>query len=342
MEKRHILITGGTGFLGLEICKQLRKKFGDDVVLYSLSRQFNFPIPSIAVQQLSYDLQKLSSENILEILEKYSISVIFHTAAKAGIWGRKEDFFQMNEVVTAKILDAAKQMHIKYFIYTSSPSVVFDRSDLENVNETTAYPQTFTTYYAESKARAEALVLKSHGNEGILQTISLRPHLIIGPGDPHLLPNLVSAFKRGRLKQIGSGHNLVDVIHVSNAAKAHLLSLEHLEENEKHGGKSYFVGQERPVPLWQMINKLLATQGLGPINMSTIVSFKMAYFMGSIFEVIYKTLGIYNTIPPMTRFMALQLGKSHYFSQQAAFQDLGYRPDLMIADAIASIKKYES
>lgn len=324
-----ILVTGGGGFLGSEICKQLLDK-GHKVV--SASRSHYPHLEEINVEQRRVDLSQGS-------IDLSDIDAVVHTAAKAGVWGSYEEFYKNNFLSTQNIVEAAKSAGIKKFVYTSSPSVVFGKDDIENANESIEYPSKFYTAYSETKAMAEKLVLQNNSEE--FKTIAIRPHLIWGEGDPHLVPRLVSKAKEGKLKVVGYGENLVDVIHVKNAAHAHVLALEALDKKDFSAGKAYFVGQERPVVLWDFINQILHHAGLDPIDQ--YVGFRTAYIVGAILEMSFKFLGIKSPEPPMTRFVALQLAKHHYFSHGAAKKDLGYYPIVTIEEGLSTLfkDKYE-
>ena len=73
---------------------------------------------------------------------------------------------------------------------------------------------------------AEQLVMRANSAE--LATVSLRPHLIWGPGDNHLVPRLIQRAQTGQLRQVGAGKNLVDATYIDNAADAHLLAADRL------------------------------------------------------------------------------------------------------------------
>lgn len=324
----RIVITGGSGFLGTEIVKQLRAE-GHEV--FSLQRNHSDYLASLGINQILCDLSK--KDKLFEALsELKAIDAVFHTAAKAGIWGSFASYFLANVVATQNILEWSKKHKIKYFVYTSTPSVIYSKNSLENADESTPYPNTFLTFYARTKAQAEVFVLSAQSPD--LQVISLRPHLVFGPGDPHLVPRIVSRALKNRLIQVGRGQNLVDVIHVTNAAYAHICALNYLLEDMSNGGKAYFIGQERPVPLWWFIGKILEFKNLPPIRHQ--ISLGFAYNLGLIMEGVYKLLPCIGE-PQMTRFLAMQLGTSHYFNQSAAICDLGYRPKVTIEDGLHSI-----
>jgi len=136
-----------------------------------------------------------------------------------------------------------------------------------------------------------------------LCTVALRPHQIIGPDDPHLVPRLVNAAKQGRLKIVGTGKNLVDVTYIQNAVDAHILAFERLSPHSKLAGQAYFIGQERPVVLWDFINEILSRYNLPKITKK--VPERFAFNIGLFFEYWYRFFRL-NGEPPMTRFVSLQ------------------------------------
>jgi nucleoside-diphosphate-sugar epimerase len=106
--------------------------------------------------------------------------IVFHVAAKAGVWGPYDDFYRANVTGTANVIAACREQSIGRLVYTSSPSVVFDGSDMEGVDESVPYPEHFEAFYPQTKAEAERLVLQA--NDVTLATVALRPHLICPRG----------------------------------------------------------------------------------------------------------------------------------------------------------------
>ncbi|MBG08551.1 MAG: 3-beta hydroxysteroid dehydrogenase [Halobacteriovoraceae bacterium] len=320
----NILVTGGGGFLGKAIIDQLLDK---KYKVTNFSRSLYKELERKGVTCIQGDIK--NPQDVLKASEGQD--AIIHVASKVGMWGKWSDFYDTNVTGTENVINSCIKNHIKKLVYTSSPSVVFGKDDLQNADESTPYPDKYIGLYAHSKAIAEKKVLESSTSPKLLTT-ALRPHLIFGEKDPNLIPRLVKAAKEGRLKQVGPGQNLVDVIYVENAAYAHILALEKLYPSSPICGKAYFLGQEAPVNLWEFINRILNIHGLPPVKKT--ISFKKAYFLGALIE---KTLGLlrkYSADPPMTRFIATQLSKSHYFSHKNAFTELGYHPLLTTEKAL--------
>lgn len=308
-----VLVTGGGGFLGSTICRQLREE-GHDVL--SFSRRQYPTLTKLGIEQFRGDIT--SFHDLHKAMA--GVHAVIHCAAKVGVWGRKEQFVQTNIVGTENVLRACYYRQVKKLVYTSTPSVVSQKGDLCQADERTPYPESYLAFYPETKAYAEQKVLKANGKNG-LATTALRPHLIMGPGDPNLLPRLLEAHAHKRLAIIGNGKNKVDIIHVENAARAHLLALSKLNLSSALAGQAYFLGQEKAVELWPFLNKIFIKKGLPPLKKK--IPFPVAYALGGAVEKGLSLLNKYDIEPPMTRFVAVQLSHSHYFSHKKAKRDLG-------------------
>jgi 2-alkyl-3-oxoalkanoate reductase len=309
---KKILVTGGGGFLGSAIVRMLREK---QYAVASFSRGEYTWMKPVGVEQVRGDIRDA------EALEKACMGVdtVFHVAALPGVWGKYEDYFGINVEGTRNVISACRACGVKRLIYTSSPSVIFDGSDMEGVDESVPYPEEFHAHYPRTKAMAEREVRRA-AQEG-LHTISLRPHLIWGPGDNHLVPRILARAKR--LRQVGDGQNLVDTIYIDNAAHAHVLAAERLAEKPELSGRVYFISQEGPVKLWDMVNAILAAGAKPPV--SGTISANFARRIGAVCEMIYTVFRI-SAEPPMTRFVANELSTSHWFDIGAAKRDLEYVP----------------
>ena len=113
------------------------------------------------------------------------------------------------------------------------------------------------------------------------------------------------------------------MVYVENAAQAHLLAAERLEPGSPVAGSAYFISQGEAVNCWQWIDEILALVDLPPVSGSISVS--MAWRVGAVLELVYRALKL-SSEPRMTRFLAAQMGRSHYFDIGRARRDLGYEP----------------
>ncbi len=324
----NVLVTGGGGFLGGVIVRMLRER-GDQV--RSFSRGTYPELEKPGVRQIQGDLT--DREALLKAAQ--GCDIIFHIAAKAGIWGSYDEFYQTNVIGTKNVLSACGAHGIHKLVYTSSPSVVFDGVDVEGGDESLPYPAHFEAHYPRTKAEAEQLVLAANGAE--LATVSLRPHLIWGPGDNHLAPRIIAKGKSGRLRRIGNRPCLVDTVYVDNAAQAHLLAADRLTPDSPLAGKAYFISNNEPIPLWEMVNRILGAAGVAPA--SGTISPQLAYTLGIVCETAWKLFNLSGE-PPMTRFMAKELATAHWFDISAACRDLGYQPEVSIDEGLQHLKEW--
>jgi nucleoside-diphosphate-sugar epimerase len=308
------LVTGGGGFLGGAIVRKLRAR-GDEV--RSLSRGRYPELEQLGVETIQADLSDVDAL----ARATAGCDVVFHVAAKAGVWGPEEEYYRVNVTGTDNVLTACRRTGIRRLVYTSSPSVVFNGRDMEGVDESVPYPEHYEAPYPKTKALAEQAVLRANGPD--LATVALRPHLIWGPGDPHLIPRIVDRARRGRLRKIGSGENCVDTVYIDNAADAHLLAADRLGPGVPPAGKAYFIAQGEPRPLWEVINRILSAAGLPPVTRR--VPAGVAHAAGAVLETVYRILRLSGE-PPMTRFVARELATAHWFDLTAARRDLGYMP----------------
>jgi len=311
---KKALVTGGGGFVGSHIVKQLQEM---DIQCIVVGRNSYPQLEKLGVTCLPGDICDFSflSDSMKDI------DTVFHVAALAGIWGKWDDYYRINVLGTENVVAACKKNKVKSLVYTSTPSVVFNGEDIVNGDETLPYAENFLCHYARSKVMAEKIVLNSNNDDENFLTCAIRPHLVWGPGDPHLIPRLLERGRMGQLKKVGNCNNLVDISYVDNVADSHLLAAANLDSTKTAAGQAYFVSQGEPVNLWEWIDDLFERMNVPPIK--STVPFSLAYGAGSVLEILHKIFAPERE-PRMTRFLAEQLAKSHCFSIAKASKDLGY------------------
>ena len=323
---KKALVTGGGGFLGSRIVHMLLDK---GIAVRTLRRSEHHDLQQARIETICGDV----SDRTTVIKAAEGCDVIFHVAAKAGVWGDYDDYYQCNVAGTKNIIDACQVHNIQKLIYTSSPSVVFSGDDEENINESTPYPDHFLTAYQKTKALAEQMVLEA--NNESLATVALRPHLIWGPGDPHLVPRIIERARAGRLRLVGKKRNLVDSTYIDNAALAHILAAEALAPSTACAGKAYFISNDEPLPMAELINKILAAANLPSVTKT--ISTQLAYTLGTIMEFIYMIFKLKGE-PMMTRFVAKQLSCAHWYDLTAAKNDFSYQAKVTIDEGMERLK----
>ncbi|MBU1109555.1 MAG: NAD-dependent epimerase/dehydratase family protein [Candidatus Riflebacteria bacterium] len=322
------LVTGGSGFLGRAIVKQLLDK-GLNVRILCRS-----DYPDLIEAGCTIFRGEVSDAELVDKAVQ-GCDLIFHTAAKAGVEEPYSEYERINYQGTLNILNACRKNQVSRLIYTSSPSVVFSHGDVEGRDESMPYPDHYDAYYPKTKGMAEKEVLKSNSDK--LATVALRPHLIWGPGDNHLGPRLVSRARAGRLKFVGDGKNKIDTVYIDNAADAHILAAERLFIGSQVAGKAYFITNSDPRPISEITNLIIGAAGCAPVTAT--ISPRIAWFIGYTCEVLYKTLNIKGE-PPITRWVAGELSTAHWFNISAARNDLGYEPRVSIEEGIKRLREY--
>ena len=321
-----ILVTGGGGFLGSAICRQLAK-LGHEVIAFQRSRASHLEDAGIR----SVEGSVTEYQNLLNAAE--GCEAIIHTAGKAGIWGKPADYHNINVDGTANVIRVCQDLGISILVHTSSPSIVHSGGDIDGGDESLPIADHFTSPYPESKAAAEKLVAAANSDD--LSTVALRPHLIWGPGDPHILPRLAAKASGGTLA-LPAPDKIIDTIFVENAAQAHVDALQELQGAGRCAGKAYFVTNCEPMPQGEIISKLLAAIGVKVKIRAVPVSIAKA--AGGICEFTWQALKLKNE-PPVTRFSVEQLATAHWFDTSAAEQDFGYIPKLSIQQGLELLKK---
>jgi len=311
------LVTGANGFLGLYLVELLLDR-GHDVRVMTRN-----PCPSLSPLDVEHRYGDIRDFQAC-LQATNGVDVVFHTAAISGIWGKWKLFYDTNTVGTRNIVQGCLRNEIRKLVYTSSPSVTFVGQHQINVDETVPYSEKWLCHYPHTKALAEQHVLGANDAAGLM-TCALRPHLIWGPRDRHLVPRLLNRARSNKLLRVGDGKNKIDIIYVENAAQAHLQAAEAMNPDSAVCGRAYFLSQGQPVNCWDWINDILALAGMPRIKKS--ISFHSAYRLGAVLEAAYRVMNL-NGEPRMTRFLAAQLAKSHYFDISLAKQDFGFSPQV--------------
>lgn len=321
-----VLVTGGTGFLGRRLVERLLA-VGRRVTILGRT-------PARDLEERGVRFVRASLDDAAAVRAACAgVASVFHVAAKVGVWGPYDDFFRSNVLGTRALLEGCRVHGVQRLVYTSTPSVVYNGRDLAGADESLPLTKACPSPYPLTKALAEREVLAA--NAATLRTVALRPHLIWGVGDPHLVPRVLERARAGRLRIIGSGRNRVDMVHVENAVDAHVLAEAALAASDaRAAGRAYFITNDEPVVLWDWINALLRALGAPPVTQR--LSLSAASAIGAACELAWRVLPLRGE-PPLTRFVAAELAQDHWFDVGAARRDLGYVPRVSMAQGTAEL-----
>jgi nucleoside-diphosphate-sugar epimerase len=332
------LVTGGGGFIGKAIVQALRAR-GDEVS--TLARGDYPELAALGCAVFRGDVADASAVTRAAL----GCDVVFHVAAKAGVWGKRADYERVNVRGTDNVIDACLRAEVPKLVFTSSPSVAHAGGDLEGVDATHPYPaeSAYAADYPRTKAIAEKRVRAANGrvlagdSGRRLATVSLRPHLVWGPGDNHLVPRIVARARAGQLRIVGDGRAKVDSTYIDNAVEAHLAAEAALTVEGPLGGNAYFVSNGEPLPVGDLINRIVAAAGAPPVTRH--VPYRLAYLVGAVSELVYRVLGR-DDEPRMTRFVAEQLATAHWFDLTPCARDFGWRPRVSIDEGMTRLASW--
>jgi nucleoside-diphosphate-sugar epimerase len=323
-----ILLTGAKGFLGRRVLEMLRER-GHEV--RAVVRR---PTPDLA------GLAEIAETDLAAGPEPLARAAagcqgVIHCAARSGVWGPLPDFIRDNFLTTLNLITAARQSGLKWFVHTSSPSVVHTGRPLDGIDESAPYLAAGPGY-PYSKMLAERLVLASE-----IPAVALRPHLIWGPGDPHFMPRLTARARSGRLFLLKS-KALLDATYIDNAAWAHILAAEKLACGAPIAGRAYFIAQGEPLTARAMIEKLLAAVSPpeGPaLKVAGVMPAGLGLAAATVLEKVWSLFRRPGE-PPLTRFVAEELTLPHWFDLGRARRDLGYEPLVSMAEGLERLSAH--
>lgn len=316
------LVTGGGGFLGRRIVELLVER-GDEVRV--LARRRYPDVERLGARGCEGDLR--DADAVRRAVD--GVDVVFHVAAKAGLWGAKREYRGINVDGTRNVIDAMRDTGAPRLVFTSTPSVVGYATDVENGRPDLPHAVRHESHYPATKAEAERMVCASNGPG--LATVALRPHLIIGPGDNNLMPRVVQRAAQGALPVVGDGRNRVDLTYIDNAAWAHLDAADALTNSAAPpAGRAYFISNGEPVLLWEWLAALFAE--LGVASPRRRLSLRAARAVAGMLEAVWWGFGLPGE-PRMTRFLASALARSHWYDMGPAQRDFGYRVRVRMGEA---------
>lgn len=326
-----VLVTGAGGFLGGAIVERLLRR-GHQVRGYARGSY-----PALAARGVEMVRGDLADVRATAAACAGCRAVVHAAALVPGVAASADRFHAVNVAGTEAVIAGCRAHRVERLVFASSPSVVFAGRDLCGVDESVPYPSRYDSPYARTKALAEQAVLAA--NDAALATAALRPHLIWGPGDRHLVPGLAARARRGQLVQVGRGPFRVDVTYIDSAAEAHVLAVERLAAGAPAAGRAYFISQGEPVDLWQFVGRLLKLAGAPPVR-RRVPRWPVLAAAGVV-EAAGRVLRP-GAPPRLTRFLVRQISSSHWFDISAARRDLGYAPPVSISEGLERLARFRA
>lgn len=324
MLQQRILLTGGSGFLGTAITKEL---FAEDSILpVSLLRIFDLKKNGTTHPLSEFITGNICDQDSIDNACK-GIDIVIHSAAVID-WGTRpgSEILRVNVQGTANVIRACIKNKVKVLVYTSSLDAVFAGKPMVNIDETVPYPAKHPNSYCRSKFLSENLVKNATGN-GLLTCI-LRPADIYGEGDPFHIGSLIDMAKGGFYVRLGNGTAKSQHVYVGNIAHAHLLSARSLiEGNEKMSGQVYFITDGPASNFFEFFDRIVIGAGYRIWPSKFNIPRRIAYMMGGISEAFaVMARPVHRYTPKFSRFAVIYTCSDFTFSSEKARTDFNFVP----------------
>ncbi len=242
------------------------------------------------------------------------IRSVVHAGARPGIDAPLREFLGPNVAGARHVVDGCLAHRATTLVHVSSPSVVFDGTPHDGADERLPLPIRGLASYPHSKLLAERDVLRADRTRG-LRTVSIRPHLIWGPGDRHVLPALIAAARSGRVPAVGGADPLVAPTYVENAAAAIVHVLRELPRRPELAGRAYFLNDLPAVRLHAFVRRVAEEAGLSPPRLRSLPG-PLAAAAGRSATAAWRVLRRPGE-PPLSAFTVAQLRVAHWYRTDA-------------------------
>lgn len=321
----RVLVTGGSSLIGAGVAAALVAR-GDDVTVQQRSRS-----AALAQLDVRQELGDIRDPDVVQTAAD-GCDAIVHLAAKVGVVGEWEEYRSINVDGTRNVIAAAQRRGIGRVVHVSSPSVAHGGEPIIGGGADEPVLGRRRAWYPESKAMAEIDALRAASDE--LGVVAIRPHLVWGPGDTQLVGRIVERAAAGRLALVGGGRALVDTTYIDNAVDALVAALDSVVPGAPCSGKAYVVSNGEPRTIRELVEGICRAAGV-PFEPRS-VSLRVGRSVGAAVERIWPLLRR-DDEPPLTQFLAEQLGTAHWFDPRPARDDLGWTPSVSIDDGLARL-----
>jgi len=320
-----VLLTGATSLIGTSTATALVGR-GDDVV--ALQRRPSEVLDRLDVHQHTGDIRDADAV----VAAARGCDAVIHLAAKVGVIGDWESYRSINVDGTRHVLDAARHHRISRVVHVSSPSVAHGGEPIVGGAADDPVLGRRRAWYPESKAIAEIDALRRVDAE--LGVVAIRPHLVWGPGDTQLVGRIVERAASGRLALVGGGRALVDTTYIDNAAEALVAALDAVAPGAPCSGQAYVVSNGEPRTIRELVAGICAAAGV--VCAPRDVPLRVGRNIGAVVERVWPLLRRPDD-PPLTRFLAEQLGTAHWFDPRPVQRDLDWTPTVSIDEGLARL-----
>lgn len=313
-----VLVTGAAGLLGGHVADRLVER-GERV------RIFARPGEDVArLEQRSAEVYRgdLGDRASLEAAVR-GVDRVLHCAARTGPWGPEAEYEIANVFGPKSLIEAAMAAGVRRIVHISSITV--HGNDVGGEADEASPTRVEPNPYTRTKIAGERLVQRMIREQGAPVTI-VRPGLIYGPRDTNSFGRFAALVEQGKMIRIGSGHNHVPLIYVTDAARGIVLA----GEAERAVGRTYLLVNDEPVTQNDYLNAIAGE--LGVPTPRRHIPLRLALALGTAAELVGHLAHMQQ--PLLTRFGVEALGGENRFNISRARKELGFRPDINLAEGV--------
>jgi nucleoside-diphosphate-sugar epimerase len=319
-----IFVTGGSGFLGRQLIRDLRAQ-GYTVRALARSDAAASTVRQLGAEPVRGDLGDVDAMR----QGMQGCAAIIHSAAHVAMWGRWQDFVRDTVTGTENVLAAARAAGVPRFVHIGTEAVLADGKAIVDADETRPLPAHPNGYYPHSKGIAEQRVIAANGNG--LTTMVMRPRFIWGTGDTTLLPQFVQAMQGGQWMWFDGGRHRTSICHVRNVTHGTILAAQN-----GRGGQIYFLTDGEPVEFRDFISRLVQTWGVTPPTRTAPLW--VADLVAAVSELAWKLLPLRGQ-PTLTRTAVNLMFREVTVRDRKAREELGYRPVVSVDEGLKELAR---
>ena len=318
---RNVFVTGGTGFVGRALIRELVAK-GMNVTALSRSDSGDRLLKALGARAVRGTLN--STSDWADALDGQD--AVVHLAAPITVWGDARELERLIADASVEILRACNRHGVKRMIYLSSESVLQDGRSLEGIDENFPYPDHPNSGYGAAKKKAEISLL---AEPRTTELIILRPPFIWGDGGQ--IGQVLEAVESGKFKWIDHGRAPMEMVHVENLVHTIELALEHGRD-----GQIYFITDGADLSIRDFFTKLFEAFGIAPPtgNMPGWLARPTARLV----ELIWRLFRLKST-PPLSRFQLDFVALPRRYDISRAKRELGYAPQITVEEGLDQIRR---
>ena len=252
---KSVLVTGATGFIGRHLVEELAKK--NSYNIFCITRDLHKAkfLDNFGVNIIQADITQKPS---LDKVRGFKIDIIFHCAGDVESTNPAL-LYKINVLGTENICQLAFELGVEWLVYTSSVAVVSANEDVP-LTEDLSYKA--TNIYGESKIEAEKKALEYR--EKGLKIVIIRPPMVYGEDEPHMMKFLLFLLKYRLLLLINRGENKFHLAYVKNVVELMIYSLS----NDAFLEETFFIADKEVLSAREVFK--IMTEAIGaklPLNM---------------------------------------------------------------------------